>query len=93
MEAQRRTGGKPASMPLCSEGPDPVGPPLSYLLKMLGAKEERIVRMWNGVGLDRTYTLSEIAKQLNVTTSHIRQLKNRALIKLSALDELSRTEV
>ena len=53
-------------------------------LRMLGAKEERVVRMRFGIDLERTYTLEEVGKQLNLTRERIRQIEMRALSKLSS---------
>jgi RNA polymerase primary sigma factor len=53
-------------------------------LAMLGAKEERVVRMRFGIDLERTYTLEEVGKHLNLTRERIRQIEMRALSKLSS---------
>jgi DNA-directed RNA polymerase sigma subunit (sigma70/sigma32) len=51
---------------------------------MLGAKEERVVRMRFGIDLERTYTLEEVGRQLSLTRERIRQIEMRALSKLSS---------
>ena len=53
-------------------------------LSMLGEKEERVVRMRFGIDLERTYTLEEVGRQLNLTRERIRQIEMRALSKLSS---------
>ena len=53
-------------------------------LSMLGTKEERVVRMRFGIDLERTYTLEEVGRQLNLTRERIRQIEMRALSKLSS---------
>jgi RNA polymerase sigma factor (sigma-70 family) len=53
-------------------------------LGMLGEKEERVVRMRFGIDLERTYTLEEVGRQLNLTRERIRQIEMRALSKLSS---------
>ena len=54
------------------------------VLRMLGSKEERVVRMRFGIDLERTYTLEEVGRQLNLTRERIRQIEMRALSKLSS---------
>jgi len=53
-------------------------------LRMLGEKEEKVVRMRFGIDLERTYTLEEVGKHLNLTRERIRQIEMRALSKLSS---------
>ena len=53
-------------------------------LSMLGKKEEKVVRMRFGIDLERTYTLEEVGRQLNLTRERIRQIEMRALSKLSS---------
>lgn len=51
-------------------------------LTQLKPKEERVIRMRYGIGLDRSYTHDAIGLSLNVTRERIRQLESKALRKL-----------
>lgn len=52
------------------------------LLSTLSPREERILRMRFGVGLDRDYTLESIGQQYSITRERIRQIEEKALGKL-----------
>jgi RNA polymerase primary sigma factor len=52
------------------------------ILKTLTPREEKVIRMRFGIGLDRNYTLEEIGKQLSVTRERVRQIEVRAMRKL-----------
>ncbi len=52
------------------------------LLSTLSPREERILRMRFGVGLDRDYTLESIGQQYSITRERIRQIEEKALSKL-----------
>jgi RNA polymerase primary sigma factor len=52
------------------------------LLSTLTPREERILRMRFGVGLDRDYTLESIGQEYSVTRERIRQIEARAIEKL-----------
>jgi RNA polymerase primary sigma factor len=51
-------------------------------LASLTPREERIVRMRFGIGLDGDHTLEEVGKQFSVTRERIRQIEAKALRKL-----------
>jgi RNA polymerase primary sigma factor len=56
-----------------------------YLLKILHTltpREEKVIRMRFGVGVDRNYTLEEIGRYLSLTRERVRQIEINALRKL-----------
>ena len=52
------------------------------VLASLTAREERIVRMRFGLGMNSDHTLEEVGKQFSVTRERIRQIEAKALRKL-----------
>ena len=55
---------------------------LSEILSTLTPREERIVRMRFGVGMNTDHTLEEVGLQFSVTRDRIRQIEDKALRKL-----------
>ena len=51
-------------------------------LATLKPREERVLRMRFGIGLDTDYTLEEVGKKFSVTRDRIRQIEAKALRKL-----------
>ena len=51
-------------------------------LETLKPREERVLRMRVGIGLDTDYTLEEVGKKFSVTRDRIRQIEAKALRKL-----------
>ena len=60
---------------------------LTKALSELMPREERVIRMRYGIGLDRVYTLNEIGLQFNVTAERIRGLQLKALRELKRILE------
>jgi RNA polymerase primary sigma factor len=54
----------------------------SRTLAMLSAREERVVRMRFGIGMNSDHTLEEVGQQFSVTRERIRQIEAKALRKL-----------
>jgi RNA polymerase primary sigma factor len=52
------------------------------MLALLTAREERIVRMRFGLGMNSDHTLEEVGQQFSVTRERIRQIEAKALRKL-----------
>jgi RNA polymerase primary sigma factor len=52
------------------------------VLASLTPREERIVRMRFGLGMNSNHTLEEVGKQFSVTRERIRQIEAKALRKL-----------
>ena len=52
------------------------------VLASLTPREERIVRMRFGIGMNKDHTLEEVGQQFSVTRERIRQIEAKALRKL-----------
>jgi RNA polymerase primary sigma factor len=52
------------------------------VLALLTPREERIVRMRFGLGMNSDHTLEEVGRQFSVTRERIRQIEAKALRKL-----------
>lgn len=52
------------------------------ILSSLQPREERVLRMRFGIGMNTDHTLEEVGKQFNVTRERIRQIEAKALRKL-----------
>jgi RNA polymerase primary sigma factor len=55
---------------------------LNEILSTLTEREERVVRMRFGIGVDTSHTLEEVGETFNVTRERIRQIEAKALRKL-----------
>jgi RNA polymerase primary sigma factor len=55
---------------------------LLMILKTLTPKEERVIRMRFGIGVDRDHTLEEVGRYLSITRERVRQIEAKALRKL-----------
>jgi RNA polymerase primary sigma factor len=51
-------------------------------LASLSAREERVLRMRFGIGMNTDHTLEEVGQQFSVTRERIRQIEAKALRKL-----------
>jgi RNA polymerase primary sigma factor len=54
----------------------------TLMLASLTPREERIVRMRFGIGMNTDHTLEEVGRQFSVTRERIRQIEAKALRKL-----------
>lgn len=52
------------------------------ILKTLSHREERVLRMRFGIGVDRDHTLEEVGKRLSITRERVRQIEVQAMRKL-----------
>ena len=52
------------------------------LLKCLAERERKVIMLYFGIGEDRESTLEEIGKELNLTNERVRQIKDKALVKM-----------
>src|SRR4030065_240372 len=52
------------------------------ILKTLTPKEEKVIRMRFGIGVDRDHTLEEVGRYLLITRERVRQIEAKALRKL-----------
>ena len=57
---------------------------LLTILQSLPPREESVIKMRFGIGLDREYTLDEIGKYLSLTRERVRQIEAKALQKLKS---------
>ena len=52
------------------------------ILQTLTPKEEQVIRMRFGIGLDRDHTLEEVGRHLSITRERVRQIEAKAMRKL-----------
>lgn len=52
------------------------------LLKTLTPREEQVIRLRNGIGIDRSYTLAEVGDKLGVTRERVRQIQTKAIMRI-----------
>jgi RNA polymerase primary sigma factor len=55
---------------------------LLSILQTLTPREEKVIRMRFGIGVDRDHTLEEVGRHLSVTRERVRQIEAKALRKL-----------
>jgi RNA polymerase primary sigma factor len=55
---------------------------IRMILKTLKPKEEEVIRLRFGIGVDRDHTLEEVGKHLLITRERVRQIEAQALRKL-----------
>lgn len=55
---------------------------ISAVLSTLSEREEIVMKMRFGIGMDRPYTLEEVGKHLGITKEWARQIENKAAKKL-----------
>lgn len=55
---------------------------IQRVLKTLTPKEETVIRMRFGIGVDRDHTLEEVGRYLSITRERVRQIEAKALRKL-----------
>ena len=65
---------------------------IQELLHLLSPREERVLRMRYGIGMDTDYTLEEVGNQFNVERDRIRQLEAKALRKLKTPETLKKIQ-
>ncbi len=62
------------------------------ILGTLDEREEKVVRLYYGIGLETTYTLEEIAQRFNLTRERVRQIKEKALKRLRHPSRLAKLQ-
>jgi RNA polymerase primary sigma factor len=62
------------------------------ILSSLDEREEKVVRLYYGIGLETTYTLEEIAQRFNLTRERVRQIKEKALKRLRHPSRMQKLE-
>ncbi|MCI4626160.1 MAG: sigma-70 family RNA polymerase sigma factor [Candidatus Magnetoovum sp. WYHC-5] len=55
---------------------------IQKVLRTLSEKEEKVIRMRFGIGVDRDHTLEEVGRHLSITRERVRQIEAKALRKL-----------
>ncbi len=55
---------------------------IQRVLKSLTPKEEKVIRMRFGIGMERDHTLEEVGRHLSITRERVRQIEAKALRKL-----------
>jgi RNA polymerase primary sigma factor len=63
------------------------------ILKTLTPKEEKVIRMRFGIGVNKDHTLEEVGKEFSLTRERIRQIEKRALGKLKHPNRLRTLKV
>jgi RNA polymerase primary sigma factor len=73
---------KNALLPLDSAIQDNLRETTTRVLSSLTPREERVLRMRFGIGMNTDHTLEEVGQQFSVTRERIRQIEAKALRKL-----------
>src|SRR6516162_2038556 len=73
---------KSAIMPIDAAVQSNLRDTTTRVLASLTPREERIVRMRFGIGMNKDHTLAEVGQQFSVTRERIRQIEAKALRKL-----------
>ena len=68
--------------PACRAIAPPCEKPARTILSSLTPREERVLRMRFGIGMNTDHTLEEVGQQFSVTRERIRQIEAKALRKL-----------
>ena len=55
---------------------------INEVLQTLTPREETVIRLRYGIGVDRSHTLEEVGKIMGVTRERVRQIESKALIRL-----------
>ncbi len=55
---------------------------IQRVLRTLTSKEEKVIRMRFGIGVERDHTLEEVGRHLSITRERVRQIEAKALRKL-----------
>ncbi|UCG78201.1 MAG: sigma-70 family RNA polymerase sigma factor [Nitrospirota bacterium] len=55
---------------------------IQRVLRTLTPKEEKVIKMRFGIGMDRDHTLEEVGRHLSITRERVRQIEAKALRKL-----------
>ncbi len=63
------------------------------VLKTLSPKEDKVIRMRFGIGVDRDHTLEEVGRQLSLTRERVRQIEAKALRKLKHPNRLKALKI
>jgi RNA polymerase primary sigma factor len=75
-------GDKNSPSPYSDAEQSEISDQLLMILKTLTPKEEKVIRMRFGIGVDRDHTLEEVGRHLSITRERVRQIEAKALRKL-----------
>ncbi len=70
------------SSPYCRVERDMMSEYLLKILHTLTPREEKVIRMRFGIGVERNYTLEEVGRHLSLTRERVRQIEASAMRKL-----------
>jgi len=73
---------KNSPSPFSDAEKDEMSRQMIMVLKTLTTKEEQVIRMRFGIGVDRDHTLEEVGRHLSITRERVRQIEAKALRKL-----------
>ncbi len=75
-------GDKNSPSPYSDAERNEISDQILMILKTLTQKEEKVIRMRFGIGVDRDHTLEEVGRHLSITRERVRQIEAKALRKL-----------
>ena len=75
-------GDKNSPSPYSDAERNEISEQILMILKTLTPKEEKVIRMRFGIGVDRDHTLEEVGRRLALTRERVRQIEAKALRKL-----------
>lgn len=75
-------GDKNSPSPYSDAEKNEISEQILMILKTLTPKEEKVIRMRFGIGVDRDHTLEEVGRHLSITRERVRQIEAKALRKL-----------
>jgi RNA polymerase primary sigma factor len=81
-ELEDFVGDKNSPSPYSDAEKNEISAQLLMILKTLTPKEEKVIRMRFGIGVDRDHTLEEVGRYLSITRERVRQIEAKALRKL-----------
>lgn len=75
-------GDKTSPSPYSDAERNEISEQILMILKTLTEKEQKVIRMRFGIGVDRDHTLEEVGRHLSITRERVRQIEAKALRKL-----------
>ncbi|GAB4485033.1 MAG: sigma-70 family RNA polymerase sigma factor [Thermodesulfovibrionales bacterium] len=86
-------GDKNSPSPYSDAERNEISDQILMILQTLTPKEEKVIRMRFGIGVDRDHTLEEVGRQLSITRERVRQIEAKALRKLKHPSRLKALKV
>ncbi|MDA8083352.1 MAG: sigma-70 family RNA polymerase sigma factor [Nitrospiraceae bacterium] len=75
-------GDKNSPSPYSDAERNEISEQILMILKTLTEKEQKVIRMRFGIGVERDHTLEEVGRHLSITRERVRQIEAKALRKL-----------